>query len=506
MHKTIQPSRRSFLAGAGQVAAAATVANVLPFHAASAKEARATRIEASAFKDLAGAVKGGVLLPDDPFFADMARPNNLRFNTLPAAIARCSSEQDVQACVAWVRKHDFKFAVRSGGHNYAGFSTTPGLLIDMTLMDEVSLLSRAEGLVKIGGGILNSAVYKALERLNCTITHGRCDTVGAAGFLLGGGIGFNMRMLGMASDLLHSTSIVTADGTLHDDIQDSGADKDLFWACRGGAGGNFGINTSFTLRVVPVDTVTFFNITWATEVEEVLHTLLTRLAEAPPEFGSKISATVPANSRPGTGRPITVSILGQLHKCGTTLEAIFGPVLEKASQKVIKRDIPYWQAQDLLSEFTYPYFYQEKSSYMRARDITRDAVAAMFRMARDMPGTSLGNSFKFFQVGGQVNATAADATAYVHRGYDWLFSSEVNWWDRKDPKSLVDQNLDWQERFYADVNTATKGRGAFQNFPDPSLKDWATAYYGDNYARLRQVKATYDKGDLFTYGQGIKPA
>ncbi|MGY0792299.1 FAD-binding oxidoreductase [Azospirillum argentinense] len=501
MFSAVQPSRRTFLVGAGRFAAASALTSVTPFPAIA--EPRPHRIAASALKDLAGAVQGGVVLPDDPFFDDYARPNNLRFRTLPTAIARCASETDVQACVAWVRKHGARFAVRSGGHNYAGFSTTPGLLIDMTPLSTITPLPGGDGLVKVGGGALNGMVYQALERLNRTVTHGRCTTVGAAGFLLGGGIGFNMRMFGMGSDLLQATSIVTADGALHADIQDSGDGSDLFWACRGGAGGNFGINTSFTLRTFPVETVTFFDITWTTDVGEVLHTLLTRLAEAPPEFGSKINITKPAR---GSGDPrLTVSILGQLHKCSTTVEAIIGPVLEKASKTRIDRDIAYWPAQDLLSEFTYPYFYQEKSSYMRAADITPESVATMIRLAERMPGTSMANAFKFFQVGGKVNATAADATAYVHRGYDWLFSSEVNWWNRKDPKSLVDENLAWQERFYTAVNTATKAMGAFQNFPDPSLKDWSDAYYGGNYGRLRRVKTAYDKDDLFTYRQGIKP-
>ncbi|WP_431855378.1 FAD-binding protein [Azospirillum sp.] len=501
MLTSVQSSRRTFLVGAGRFATASALASAVPLSAAA--EAANGRIAPSALKDLAAAVQGGVVLPDDPFFGDYARPNNLRFRTLPTAIARCASDQDVQACVAWVRKHGARFAVRSGGHNYAGFSTTPGLLIDMTPMSAISALPGGDGLVKVGGGALNGMAYQALERLNRTITHGRCTTVGAAGFLLGGGIGFNMRMFGMGSDLLQATSIVTADGALHADIQDGGADADLFWACRGGAGGNFGINTSFTLRTFPVETVTFFDITWTTDVDEVLHTLLTRLAEAPPEFGSKISVTSPPR---GSGsQQISVSILGQLHKCTTTVEAIIGPVLEKASKRTITRDMAYWPAQDLLSEFTYPYFYQEKSSYMKAAEITPDAVAAMVRLARRMPGTCMANSFKFFQVGGKVNATPADATAYVHRGYDWLFSSEVNWWDRKDPKALVDENLAWQERFYATVNAATKAAGAFQNFPDPSLKDWSAAYYGGNYARLRRVKTAYDRTDLFTYRQGIKP-
>ena len=188
------------------------------------------------------------------------------------------------------------------------------------------------------------------------------------------------------------------------------------------------------------------------------------------------------------------------------MEAILGPVLEKASKRTIRPDLPYWPAQGLLSEFTFPYFYQEKSSFMKAPDITTDAVATMIRLARLMPGTCMANSFKLFQVGGKVNATPADATAYVHRGFDWLFTSEVNWWDLKDPKKLVEENLAWQELFYTEVNKAAKGTGAFQNFPDPSLKDWSSAYYGENYPKLRQVKTAYDKTDLFTYPQGIKPA
>lgn len=498
----VQPSRRSFLVGAGRFAAFAGTTPLLPFARTQAAEA-SVRIPPSALRDLARMVSGGVLLPDDPYFGNYAQTNNLRFDQRPTAIALCSSVSDVQACIRWVKTVGARFAVRSGGHNYAGFSTTPGLLIDMTPMGAVTPLDGGDGLVKIQGGAINNNVYQWLEWMKRTITHGRCDTVGAAGFLLGGGIGFNMRLLGVGSDLMHSTSIVTADGELRENIKETGSDSDLFWACRGGAGGNFGISTDFVLKTIPADRVTYFSLTWEHDLEEVLHTLLTRLPAAPPEFGSKVSATLPAR---GSGtRKMTLSIIGQLHPCSTTLDDIFGDLLKSASQKTIKKDIPYWVAQGLLSEQTFPYYYREESSFMKAGNIDRAAVDAMFRHAREMPGTALANSFKFFQVGGQMNATAADATAFVHRGFDWLFSSECNWWTLKDPASLVAENLAWQDRFYAEVNQATKAVGAFQNFPDPSLKDWADAYYGANYARLRQVKTDYDHQQLFTYAQGIKP-
>lgn len=502
----LQASRRTFLVGLGKFAAAAEVARHLP----STALADDTRIVGScpppsAWTVLAKNVTGGVLRPDDPFFADICRPNNLRYGaTLPAGIARCARAEDVKACIDWVKQQGIPFAVRSGGHSYAGFSTTPGLLIDMTKMAGAALVPGKDGLVKVLGGTLNSAVYKQLERLGRTITHGRCDSVGAAGFLLGGGIGFNMRKFGMASDLLRGTELVTADARLL--TADSDTESSLFWACRGGGGGNFGVNTSFTLQTFPVDKVTVFNLTWTKDMQKVLRLLLTELASAPDEFGSKVNVTIPSLQERCDGVGITVSILGQLHPSKTTLKEIFKSTWELADQKIVKEDIPYWEGQDFLTETTYPYYYQEKSSFMQAAAITEETVAAMFDWADRMPGSSMPTAFKFFQVGGAINRTKPTETAYVHRGYDWLFSVEANWWRPTDSVPLIDANLAWQQKFYDDINKRTGAVGAFQNFPDPTLADWQRAYYGENLARLSQVKKAVDPAMLFTFPQAIRPA
>ncbi|QZN98840.1 BBE domain-containing protein [Chenggangzhangella methanolivorans] len=47
------------------------------------------------------------------------------------------------------------------------------------------------------------------------------------------------------------------------------------------------------------------------------------------------------------------------------------------------------------------------------------------------------------------------------------------------------------------------GTSAYQNFPDPSLTDWRRAYYGDNLARLEQVKAAYDPTNMFRHDQSL---
>ncbi|WP_342148348.1 FAD-binding oxidoreductase [Methylorubrum sp. SB2] len=498
----LRSSRRNFLVGLGGFAAAA---RLMPGSALAFDKGACP--PPSAWTDLARAVTGGVLRPGDPFFADICRPNNLRYGaTLPAGIARCTSAADVQACIAWVQRQALPFAVRSGGHNYAGFSTTPGLLIDMTLMAGVTPVTADGSIVTVKGGTLNLLAYKQMERLHRTITHGRCDTVGAAGFLLGGGIGFNMRKFGVGSDLMRATELVTADGQLV--RADADTDRDLFWACRGGGGGNFGISTGFTLETRPAGSVTVFNLTWSKDLPKVLKLLLSELASAPDDFGSKIAVTIPSRQEGCDHAPVTLSILGQLHESKFKLEEIFKSTwaLRDGSRSQVKENVPYWQGQDFLTETTFPYYYQEKSSYMRAAAIDDEAIAAMFDWAGKMPATAMPVSFKFFQVGGAIDRLGRTDTAYVHRGSDWLFTVEANWWSPTDSAQQIAQTLDWQQRFYDDVNRRTGAVGAFQNFSDPSLADWQDAYYGENYAKLAEVKRAVDPGMLFTFAQAIRPA
>lgn len=46
--------------------------------------------------------------------------------------------------------------------------------------------------------------------------------------------------------------------------------------------------------------------------------------------------------------------------------------------------------------------------------------------------------------------------------------------------------------------------GAYVNVPNAGMPDWEHAYWGGaNVDRLRQIKATYDPDNVFTYEQSI---
>jgi hypothetical protein len=89
---------------------------------------------------LASTLSGPLVVPTSPSYATDRLLYNERFDAgAPAAIALCRSASDVQRCVAFARQHHVPIAARSGGHSYGGYSSCPGLVIDVTSMAGVSL-------------------------------------------------------------------------------------------------------------------------------------------------------------------------------------------------------------------------------------------------------------------------------------------------------------------------------------------------------------------------------
>ena len=457
----------------------------------------------SAWRDLANRISGPVLRPGDPGFAAIALPNNLRYASIvPQGIARCASATDVAQAILWSQQNNIALVTRTGGHSYAGFSTTQGLMIDMTLINQARFAS-SSGIVTIGGGIRNVDLYPALQAANATITHGRCTGVGGAGFLLGGGIGFNMRRYGLGCDRVLSSELVTANGQIL--TLSATENPDLFWACRGGGGGNFGINTSFSLQTVAADELlTVFRIIWSGQSDVIYAALVDALQVAPPTMGNRVAATAVTTAQLAAGQDVTITLLGQLAGTPDDLASILASVYRVAAP--VSADIQqlgYWDAQlNFLNEPGPPDRYQERSAFFPEAPSSR-AIEAAFSFLRAWPGTSETASFVLFQTGAQVNAVAPDATAFVHRDSDWLMTLALHW-GANDSAATVQSNLDWQAAFYRTMRNFSSG--AFINFPDPSLSTWQQDYYGANLPRLESIKARIDPLQLFNFPQSIPPA
>lgn len=447
----------------------------------------------SSWAALARSLQGPLLLPGAPDFNRVVAPWNLRFTSQkPAAVARCQSVSDVQACLAFAQSQGLPLVARSGGHSYAGFSLTPGLMIDVSPMNQISL-DPATGLARVGGGARNGDVYTALRAPSVAVTHGRCKAVGVGGLVLGGGIGFNMRQHGLTCDGLVETEMVSADGRLL--TCNATQNSDLFWACRGAGGGNFGIHTSFTFQTYTVTQLTVYLLTWNSSHRPVLGALSQLLPGTPRELGCKVSLVASPN---GT---LEVQLLGQLLGTPAQLDSLLAPVVNAfppATSQVEMR--PYWDGQDFLSEEGDPQFSHERSHYAFG-PLSDGALDTVMDFMLRWPGTTGSVDWKYFLMGGAVADVAPDATAYVHRPATLISSIELVWTEL-DSLRVIATNQAWLADFHAAMRALTSD-SSYQNFIDEDQADPLRAYYGANLERLVRVKGQIDPGNVFHYPQSI---
>src|SRR3546814_266244 len=205
----------------------------------------------------------------------------------PRLIARCIGSADAVAAVRCARDHDLEIAIRGGGHNVAGTATCDdGMVIDLSAMRAVRI-DPADRRTWVQGGALWGDVDHETQAHGLATTGGIVSHTGVAGLTLGGGVGWLMRKHGLTVDNLLAVDVVTADSELLRASEDQ--HPDLFWALRGG-GGNFGVVTSFELRLHAVGpTVLAGPILWdATDAGEVLRFYRDFVRDAPDELGTVV--------------------------------------------------------------------------------------------------------------------------------------------------------------------------------------------------------------------------
>jgi len=211
-----------------------------------------TTLDSEHVAELAGRVAGSVLGPADAGYDAARAVYNGLIDRTPALIVRCRTTNDVVEALALARRAGLDVSVRGGGHNVAGRAVTDdGVMIDLAEMKAIAV-DPESATATAQGGVIWRELNDAAAEHGLAVTGGTISATGIAGYTLGGGLGWLMAKHGLGADNLLAVELVTAEGdVLHVDAE---SHPDLFWALRGG-GGNFGIATSFTYRLHPLQTV-----------------------------------------------------------------------------------------------------------------------------------------------------------------------------------------------------------------------------------------------------------
>ncbi|RIQ12433.1 FAD-binding oxidoreductase [Jiangella rhizosphaerae] len=459
-----------------------------------------------AWDRLAASLEGTLLLPGHADYEAARRPMRRQpVEVRPAAIVRAAGAGDVAAAIAFGREHGIATVPRSGGHCYAGRSSTSGLLIDVTPLDRVSV---ADGRVTVGAGVRLGRLYGALEPYDRTVPMGTCPTVGVAGHVLGGGLGFLGRRHGLAGDRLVAAEVVLADGRVV--WCDEARDADLLWALRGSGGGQFGVVTTLVLATVPLPAgVSAFHVTWPYEhAAAVIGAWQDWAPRAPDEVVAELRLVVPADPGEAPG----VSLFGMVIDAETS-DAMLAPVIEAVGTEPtweIHEPGPYLPAVrrlnllgSALPEGTVPTDLIAGRSMFFRHALPAEAVSALVeRLAADrVPGFA--RECTFFAWAGGYGRMPVDATAFPHREESFLVNVATV---VEDPAPRVTSAASDRLAELWNVVQPWGSGGAYVNFPDPLLLEGEAAYHGANLARLRAVKRRYDPDDCFRFHQSIRPA
>src|SRR5918999_5081879 len=361
-------------------------------------------------------VGADVLVAGSAEYESARRSQIARFDGVcPHAVARCRVPEDVARALAWARREGLHVALRSGGHCFAGRSSTTGVLIDVGGMDDVAV---AGDTVTVGAGARLGRIYDVLAAHGRTIAAGCGPTVGIAGLVLGGGLGILGRSHGLTCDQLVAAQVVLADGRVVE--CDEQRDADLFWALRGAGGGQFGVVTSLVFRTLAAPLATCFHLTWPhTDAAPVVEAWQAWSPYAPDELAASLLVIAGTDA----GQPPVVHVFGAMQGSEDDTAVMLGQLVTRVGTTPISfslTELPYRQAKRHLAEHgpgeepPGPVHDFSRSEFFR-RPLPLDAIAALTEHIAAERVAGQRRELDFSPWCGAYNRVPSEATAFAHR-------------------------------------------------------------------------------------------
>lgn len=424
---------------------------------------------------------------DTPGYDQLRKGFNKRIEKKPAIIALCKNTSGVAEALKYAIANQLPVAIKSGGHCMEGFSCNDaGMVINMSAMKSIEWLNKDT--VKLNPGCRLSQIYDELLPKGKIIPGGSCAGVGIGGLVLGGGYGLMARKFGLTCDSLQSLTMVDGIGKV---ITASGNDE-LLWACRGGNNGNFGVVTEMIFKVHPAPAAMQSFRFRAYHVnthrtKSILKEWFALTAALPVECFSAFVLN-------GKTLYILLTNIGRQTKETASFTRQMKMLTDKATNTAPQ---PLEKALKVYYGKTAPLYFKNASAglYKQFKDI-ENFIDDAIEIVRTTPGMI----YQVNTLGGNIqNPTFEKGSSFPHRAYPYFSELQAYWESPVQEKKLLEKFQQVQDVFNSNGITAQ-----YRNYPDINFTNWQNSYYGSNYQRLQQMKATYDPNNIFRYQQSIQ--
>jgi len=448
--------------------------------------------------------RGSIVEPSDAAYDESRRVWNGDIDRRPSVVACCVDEADVQAAVRYATEQGLEIAVRGGAHSMSGASVVDdGIVIDLSRMNQVQVDADARR-ARVGGGALLSDIDTATQVHGLAVPAGLISHTGVGGLTLGGGMGWLSRIGGLTIDNLVSARVVTADGEAR--VASENENPDLFWAIRGG-GGNFGVVTQFEFALHEVGpmiefAMLFWSLDDGPDMMRHAREVLAGLPEDVNAFVAGLNAPpapfVPEEHQLKPGYAVIVVGVGDPGHHADAVSALqSGP----APLFAFATPMPFVDLQSMLDEANaWGLHSYDKGCYVEG--LTDDVITAV---TENFPAkVSPMSLVLFYRLDGAYSRIAEDATAFSG-GRSPRYAVFVI--GVCPVPEMLPGEREWVRTMAAALAPSAVDDGLYVNgVTDFDATTPVRAAYGsEKYARLVEIKRTYDPGNVFHRNANIAP-
>jgi FAD/FMN-containing dehydrogenase len=433
---------------------------------------------------------------------------NARFSQQsPRLIARCVDVEDVRSVVRYAAENGLPLAVRGGGHGIDGKAMPHDAVVaDLSQLKGV-YVDGSSCRAKIMPGALLGEMDRELQRHELAVPSGQVSTTGVTGLALGGGIGYLTRRFGLTVDCFHACELITAHGK---QVRASAEENpDLFWGLRG-AGHNFGVVTSieFNAHYLATQVVTGFMAFPLRQAESILleidaymRTATRDLCVIPLLLRFPALPGLPESAIGQSGLLFNIVYTGS----PSGAEAVFSALAAMGSPILNGFDPCSWVEANSRGDALLPWGNRKFSYAGHLPGLSPRLAADLVEVAQRQPQGSepgLSGAIALPGMGGAVNDTSAESTAYARTGAMWMWEALAHW---SDP-ARDDQFVSWVTAV-RDAMSPHMLQSGYINLSADQGTPWLVNVYGGEarYARLIALKQQWDPDNMFRFNKNIVP-